>query len=1549
MKKILFLLCLIPALSYAQNNSKKGSGVLYTSGVPTVSVDNNFDSELAIDTTTGYWYEHSRDGLGWLQAGFRIQKFNSSSAPTFTPADKQSEVVLNNVDSLYRYRSGVWRHLNKSRVYLGGNGITVIGNLIAAKDTSPTNEIETYTNTGTSSYVNTLSSGSTFTIRAGGNVQIAHASGSVLVYGNADPDSSKINEGINGVAAGGATNAQITSNTTGANPVVIQAGTAINVSETTGSNGGTITISNGGDLSNTNEIQTLSLAGNDLTILGGNTVTLPSSGGGAALPAQQIGYGNTSSIVSDAAFTRLLNTVSIGVSDTTGRLNFNRPVDTKYAILFSGNGSTAADRFLKIKKDPILGESIISDWNLYRISIPNHDGGGNNQIIGWGFNHDEGGLVDNTKAGFSVSMENNYSNDGAGTDHPYVFEMQVGQTTFPDGTYRRPISIIAGNTSADRRGSVLFTGDYFAYKSYRTDAQKMVVSIDGPGGYGGYQAGINFQDTLRLNIERNNYSGLRQQRLPGASNLQNLAMYDASGILRLGAQVDGDAAPTQIGNNFSYGRTGEIDQIFPALGDGATNLAFGKTGFRFRDYTFNSNSELSNIYQNNWGKWAMAMPADSGLYFYNYLTAGKTLSLAGRAPALSINVTAKGNVGLGTNADVAKLTLQGASTLTPMIRLNNSPGFNDIFHISYNPNTNLPGYPGDVALSMTGKLYLKESGFNTNTGWSELLTSETYTGTVTNFSAGDLSPLFTTSETNTTTTPALAFNMNTQTANKVFASDPAGTTTTPTFRALVPLDIPALDFSKITTGVVPVTQGGTGLNTFGTPLQYLRVNSGGTALEYGNLPAGLTGSGTGNYMPKWTTTTSLGDSPVFVNPSTNNIGINTTSPQVKLQIVDATTAGTFTGNNAQGMRIGSGTNNSYSFLQWGETFPIAQIGMYRDNSVGTRLDFGTSNNFGTGVTNTALSINETGLVGLSTTNPGRTLDVNGEVRIRDRTTTTATGIIGSDANGVLSDVTLSGLTIPGGVLTAADGANTNEGSLTVGAGTGTTSLINSNTSGSTPVTLSATGIITLAESSNTIVIGATEIDGSQSNEGFLSLDPAASNTSIIRSNTSGSPDITLQYGGILTGSESGNTLTLTATEVPQVLSTGTNTISLSLGGGGPLTVDTDPSTDVTSAAGAATGYIAYFDGTRTVTGVSDWYRDVINSRVGLGVSTSPLAKMHIAGTGTSSSTHNFRTTNSSGVVGINSRDDGAVSIGSSVPQTGFTLTTVGPAYFSSDAQVAGLAAGKTANTLWGRDATGFLVPVTFNPAHITLTSNVLDVTGVNPTVSAGNNTYIKATGVTDYRVDSDLGAVAWKGDTTLAGVSFTLNDWTPPGWGNTTSGVNAKTIVGVTMTGNQLLTGVSNGIDGRWLVIYNLDSNDKLTIDNQSTSSTVGNRFFLAADFDILPGQIQKFIYSSVKGGWVLDGHQNTDTEFFTTSVTTTTFDINDASGKTTDVDGVTIPASYVAFVGNLAAYTLTKNNTPLARSGTVTRDYSFNPSTGVVTLTATPVTGDKFVLTMRP
>lgn len=106
---------------------------------------------------------------------------------------------------------------------------------------------------------------------------------------------------------------------------------------------------------------------------------------------------------------------------------------------------------------------------------------------------------------------------------------------------------------------------------------------------------------------------------------------------------------------------------------------------------------------------------------------------------------------------------------------------------------------------------------------------------VTSFSSGDLSPLFTTSVADPTTTPALSFTLSNQSANLVLASPVTGGAAAPTFRSLVAADIPALSYWPLTgsntlTGAFDmVFNGATNTNTFDiddTAIQLRSVTTG---------------------------------------------------------------------------------------------------------------------------------------------------------------------------------------------------------------------------------------------------------------------------------------------------------------------------------------------------------------------------------------------------------------------------------------------------------------------------------------------------------------------------------------------------------------------------------------------------------------------------------------------------------------------------------------------------------------------------------------------------
>jgi len=96
-----------------------------------------------------------------------------------------------------------------------------------------------------------------------------------------------------------------------------------------------------------------------------------------------------------------------------------------------------------------------------------------------------------------------------------------------------------------------------------------------------------------------------------------------------------------------------------------------------------------------------------------------------------------------------------------------------------------------VTINAAGILAISETT-SANGGQITLTATEVGLGTVTSFSANDLSPLFTTTEATPTTTPVLSFALNTQTANTIFSGPTTGAAAAPTFRALVLADVAGL-------------------------------------------------------------------------------------------------------------------------------------------------------------------------------------------------------------------------------------------------------------------------------------------------------------------------------------------------------------------------------------------------------------------------------------------------------------------------------------------------------------------------------------------------------------------------------------------------------------------------------------------------------------------------------------------------------------------------------------------------------------------------------------
>ena len=133
----------------------------------------------------------------------------------------------------------------------------------------------------------------------------------------------------------------------------------------------------------------------------------------------------------------------------------------------------------------------------------------------------------------------------------------------------------------------------------------------------------------------------------------------------------------------------------------------------------------------------------------------------------------------------------------------------------------------------------------------------------------------------------------------------------------------------------------------------------------------------------------LDESSIFGNAYAGNVGIGTDNPQAKLHINLQTAISSFTGIKNAGLRIqGYNSPNNFALLGFrgvinSYTGNHAQIGALFTNS-GSSLSFGTSNNYNTGITNTAMTIDYNGNVGIGTTIPGAyKLAVNGIIRAKE--------------------------------------------------------------------------------------------------------------------------------------------------------------------------------------------------------------------------------------------------------------------------------------------------------------------------------------------------------------------------------------------------------------------------------------------------------------------------------------------------------------------------------------------------------------------------------------
>ncbi len=129
------------------------------------------------------------------------------------------------------------------------------------------------------------------------------------------------------------------------------------------------------------------------------------------------------------------------------------------------------------------------------------------------------------------------------------------------------------------------------------------------------------------------------------------------------------------------------------------------------------------------------------------------------------------------------------------------------------PSSTITGLTSGTAGTYTQSLFGTFGASGGIGGVSGIISIATQSGPAITLGSSDSSVTITPSGNNIDLTSVATFASQTQ--NLIFAS-PNGSSGIPTFRPLVAADIPNLNFSKITTGIVPVAQGGMGVSLAST-------------------------------------------------------------------------------------------------------------------------------------------------------------------------------------------------------------------------------------------------------------------------------------------------------------------------------------------------------------------------------------------------------------------------------------------------------------------------------------------------------------------------------------------------------------------------------------------------------------------------------------------------------------------------------------------------------------------------------------------------------------
>ena len=308
----------------------------------------------------------------------------------------------------------------------------------------------------------------------------------------------------------------------------------------------------------------------------------------------------------------------------------------------------------------------------------------------------------------------------------------------------------------------------------------------------------------------------------------------------------------------------------------------------------------------------------------------------------SVNLTTLGTITTGTWQSTAVGVLYGGTGATTALA-----GFNTLSPLTQKGDVLTRDSSNNirVAVGTNGQVLTANSAVTAGIEWTTL----TGTGTVTSV-AMTVPSILSVAGSPITISGTLAVTLATQTANTVFAGATSGGAATPAFRALVAADIPSLDASKITTGLLGASLGGTGLGTIA--LGDTLYGAGGNlwAILGGNITTtrrflSQTGTGSVSAAPAWSiiAASDIGSGAALTKVDSTNVTLTLGgSPTTALLAATSLTLG-WTGQLAINR---GGTGQATKAAAFDALAPTSALGdmIYRTGSTNSYLTGNTAAN-----------------------------------------------------------------------------------------------------------------------------------------------------------------------------------------------------------------------------------------------------------------------------------------------------------------------------------------------------------------------------------------------------------------------------------------------------------------------------------------------------------------------------------------------------------------------------------------------------------------------------